>query len=111
MHDYGYGYDENSTNLELSVIRSGKKSKGKANTLASQTSEVVSGPSDSYKDGLWIPSTGVFVSNVQAVTEDKTINRNKSKDGQAKDSISVESNDSRRMIIKKDITWKVEYTE
>jgi len=107
----GYGYG-NGSGIHMqsngSYQMSKLKSVDRSNTRDEHTpTQSAGGQPNAYSYNIWVPNTGVDVSSGKkgnAVKLDKT--REDKTNG---DATSVDSNDSRRMIIRKDISWEVEH--
>ena len=77
---------------------------------ATQSADGPDGQSNAYSYGILVPSTGVGVSNSHSGGKRNAARLGKpGKEEINGDATSVGSNDSKRMIIRKDVSWKLEY--
>lgn len=111
---YGYGTASGSKartygSYQMSDLRSADRSKIGDEVTAKESVDIYAGQSHTYSCDVRNTSTGVDVENSQSgekrnvaklgIARDETING---------DATSVDSNDSRQLIIRKDVTYGVE---
>ena len=99
-----YGYANPPGEYQMSNLRSVDRSnRGDGYTSQKFAASALDGRVNEYTCHVWAPTTGVDVNNSHADGQ-----RNTAKAGGG-DAISVDSNDSRRLIIKRETTFQVAY--
>lgn len=113
----GYGYGSGSGihmrsngSYQMSNLKSVDRSNIRDEYAATQSAGCWDGQCNAYSYGISVPSTGVGVGNSHSGGKKNAAKLEKPREEDIKgDATSVGSNDSRRMIIRKDMSWKLEY--
>lgn len=92
-YGYGYGYEHGSQSYQMSKL----KSIDKKSTLNDRTVDEPTHVHEQDNTDSWMPSTGVAARNGRAPRQTNS------------DGTSVDSNDSRQMIIRKDTSYQISY--
>jgi hypothetical protein len=112
-YDYGSGsgiHVRSNGNYQMSNLKSVDRSNIRDEYAATQSAGGWDRQSNAYSYGISVPRTGVGVSNSHSGGKRNAAKLDKSREEEINgDTTSVGSNDSRRMIIRKDISWKLEY--
>jgi hypothetical protein len=112
---YGYGggsgiHVRSNGCYQLSNLKSVDRANIRDEHTATQSAAGLDGQSNAYSYSIWVPSTGVDVNNSHSGGKRTTTKSGTPGEENINgDATSVGSNDSRRMIIRKDISWEVEH--
>ena len=109
---YGYGYGSGSRsrvqasgNYQLSKMKSVDKGHIRDESTTTQPAGGFTGQPHAYSYGIWVPRTSVDATKSHGGGGGGGGRRNTG----SGDATSVNSNDSRQMIITKDVTWEVHH--
>ena len=95
---------------QMSNLKSVGKSNIREERTATPSTGGWGGQSNAYSYGISVPSTDVGVSNSPRGGKRNAAKLGKPREEEINgDATSLGSNDSRRMIIRKDVSWKLEY--
>lgn len=103
----GYGYASGSETYRMSKMKSGRKSSSKNDDFDPQKSAIsqLDGRNNEYTYRVWAPGTDMDAINT------RTARQNNVSGSGGEDATSVDSNDSRRLIIQKNTTFQVSYEQ
>jgi hypothetical protein len=103
---YGYGYEHSShRGYQLSNMKSADKSRSGNEVEPGKSTGALDPQPHDYNYEIWANTQN----QGELPAERKTERRNPSKDEANGDTTSVDSNDSQRLIIRKDVTFQVRY--
>lgn len=107
-YGYGYGYskeDSSKDGYKLSSLKAANKRTSRIETQEPRTTAALDPNGHDYNFEIWAPND----ESAQGTGSKKVENAQVLKDEHNADATSVDSNDSQRLIIKKDVTFQVRY--